>query len=72
MEDIPEDEINNPQVQPTANGNEVKNCVEKIDINMDLIEDKEKILEDYSKSVKNHQLNDKYLLKWIKAALEKL
>ena len=33
---------------------------------------KEKILEDYSKSVKNHQINDKYLLKWIKAALEKV
>ena len=33
---------------------------------------KEKILEDYSKSVKNHQLNDKYLLKWIKVALEKV
>ena len=32
---------------------------------------KEKILEEYSKSVKNHQFNDKYLLKWIKAALEK-
>lgn len=27
MEDIPEDEINNPQVQPTANGNEVKNNI---------------------------------------------
>ena len=33
---------------------------------------KEKILEDYSKSVKNHQLNDKFLLKWIKAALGKV
>ena len=33
---------------------------------------KEKILEDYSKSVKNHQLNDKFLLKWIKAALGKM
>ena len=32
---------------------------------------KEKILEEYSKSVKNHQLNDKYLLKWIKDALAK-
>ena len=32
---------------------------------------KEKILEDYSKSVKNHPMNDKYLLKWIKIALEK-
>ena len=30
---------------------------------------KEKILEEYSKSVKNHQFNDKYLLKWIKASL---
>ena len=33
---------------------------------------KEKILEEYSKSVKNHESNDKFLLKWIKAALEKL
>ena len=33
---------------------------------------KEKILEEYSKSVKNHQFNDKFLLKWIKAALEKV
>lgn len=33
---------------------------------------KEKILEDYSKSVKNHQLNDKFLLKWIKSALGKV
>ena len=33
---------------------------------------KEKILEDYSKSVKNHQINDKYLLKWIKTSLEKV
>ena len=32
---------------------------------------KEKILEEYSKSVKNHQFNDKFLLKWIKAELEK-
>jgi cytoskeleton-associated protein 5 len=31
----------------------------------------EKILEEYSKSVKNHQLNDKYLLRWIKDALSK-
>ena len=33
---------------------------------------KEKILEDYSKSVKNHQMNDRFLLKWIKSALEKV
>ena len=33
---------------------------------------KEKILEEYSNSVKNHEFNDKYLLKWIKAALEKV
>ena len=33
---------------------------------------KEKVLEEYSKSVKNHQINDKFLLKWIKAALEKV
>ena len=33
---------------------------------------KEKVLEEYSKSVKNHQFNDKFLLKWIKAALEKV
>jgi cytoskeleton-associated protein 5 len=33
---------------------------------------KEKILEDYSKSVKNHQLNDKFLLKWIKASLSNM
>ena len=33
---------------------------------------REKILEDYSQSVKNHQLNDKFLLKWIKDALEKV
>ena len=33
---------------------------------------KEKILEEYSKSVKNHQYNDKFLLKWIKADLEKV
>ena len=32
---------------------------------------KDKILEDYSISVKNHPMNDKYLLKWIKAALDK-
>ena len=32
---------------------------------------KEKILEEYSKSVKNHKFNDKFLLKWIKAELEK-
>ena len=32
---------------------------------------KDKILEDYSKSVKNHQLNDKFILKWIKAILDK-
>ena len=33
---------------------------------------KEKILVDYSKSVKNHQLTDKFLLNWIKAALAKI
>jgi hypothetical protein len=33
---------------------------------------KEKILEDYSKSVKNHQMADKYLITWIKAALGKI
>ena len=32
---------------------------------------KDKILEDYSKSVKNHQFNDKFILKWIKATLDK-
>ena len=33
---------------------------------------KEKILEDYSKLDKNHQLEDKFLLKWIKEELEKI
>ena len=33
---------------------------------------KEKMLEEYSKLGKNHQLEDKFLLKWIKASLEKL
>ena len=31
---------------------------------------KEKILEEYSKSVKNHILNDKFILGWIKSSLE--
>ena len=34
------------------NGSEVKNCVEKININMDLIEDKEKVLEDNDVNIK--------------------
>ena len=32
---------------------------------------KDKIFEDYSKTVKNHQINDKFLLRWIKAAKDK-
>jgi hypothetical protein len=32
---------------------------------------KDKILEEYSKSVKNHEINDKYILNWIKTKLEK-
>ena len=32
---------------------------------------KDKILEEYSKSVKNHEINDKYILNWIKSMLEK-
>ena len=28
-----------------------------------------KILEDYSNGVKNHEINDKYILKWIKNCL---
>ena len=47
--------------------NTIKNIV------VDLVKlKKEKVLEEYSKSVKNHQINDKFLLKWIKAALEKV
>ena len=33
---------------------------------------KDKILDDYSRSVKNHEINDKFLLQWIKSVLEKL
>jgi len=32
---------------------------------------KEKILEEYSKSVKNHQFKDEFLIKWIEAELKK-
>ena len=46
--------------------NSVKNMVE------DFVKlKKDKILEDYSKSVKNHEINDKYILNWIKSALQK-
>ena len=45
--------------------NSVKNMVE------DFVKyKKDKILEDYSKSVKNHEINDKYILNWIKTALK--
>ena len=33
---------------------------------------KETILEEYSKSVKNHILNDNFILGWIKSSLEKI
>ena len=46
--------------------NSVKNMVE------DFVKlKKDKILEEYSKSVKNHEINDKYILNWIKSMLEK-
>lgn len=46
--------------------NTVKNMVE------DFVKlKKDKILEEYSKSVKNHEINDKYILNWIKSMLEK-
>jgi hypothetical protein len=46
--------------------NTVKNMVE------DFVKLKsDKILEEYSKSVKNHEINDKYILNWIKSVLEK-
>ena len=63
---------NNPDMNiKTTNNNLIINTVKNIVGDFVKLK-KEKILEDYSKSVKNHQLNDKYLLKWIKAALEKL
>ena len=31
---------------------------------------KEKILDDYNKSVKSHFINDKYIIKWIKEYLD--
>jgi hypothetical protein len=46
--------------------NTVRNMVE------DFVKIKrDKILEEYSKSVKNHEINDKYILNWIKTALER-
>ena len=63
---------NNPDMNiKTHNNNLIINTVKSIVGDFVKLK-KEKILEDYSKSVKNHQLNDKFLLKWIKVALEKV
>ena len=63
---------NNPDLNIKTNNNTlIMNTVKNIVADFVKLK-KEKILEDYSKSVKNHQLNDKFLLKWIKLALEKL
>ena len=63
---------NDPDIsKKTANNTLIINSVKSIVGDFVKLK-KEKILEDYSKSVKNHELNDKFLLKWIKVALEKV
>ena len=62
---------NNPDMtKKTHNSNLIINTVKSIVGDFVKLK-KDKILEDYSISVKNHPMNDKYLLKWIKAALDK-
>ena len=60
----------NPDAKKKHNINLINNTVQSIVGDFVKLK-KEKILEDYSKSVKNHPMNDKYLLKWIKIALDK-
>ena len=60
----------NPDLS-TNNNNFIINAIKNIIRDIVRLR-KEKILEDYSKSVKNHQMADKYLITWIKAALGKI